>query len=279
MVNGESLFSYKARTEKTTPPASKPRRSSAAVNTQNTAKAKGPKPLTKAEQWLKDNPPNRQGIVDEVKSMLNPRNLTGANAITAAIKGDGMSTTQRITSGLSGVVQGLGFAAGGKAGKVGVEGVKNTGIPARIANKVKGEQVIVHGGKVRGLKQIDPRIPSDAPSSASEYPAVFGVNPSYRVPARGMPEPTRSRPLNMAQIADDYAAGGSIYVAKVPKSSVRNKNTLGSKPSEATIISTSPAKVVKEILDFGSSAKRMLEKQEQILSAAKRAGAKIPKKK
>ena len=114
MANGESLFSYKARTSKTPTPTPKPRRSNAAVNTQNKDKAKGPKPLTKAEQWLKDNPPNRQGIVDEVKSMLSPKNLTGANAITAAITGDGMSTTKRITTGLSGVVQGLAFMAGGK---------------------------------------------------------------------------------------------------------------------------------------------------------------------
>jgi hypothetical protein len=115
MANGESLFSYKARTAKTpTPTPTKPRRSNAAINTQNKDKAKGPKPLTKAEQWLKNNPPNTMGIVDEVKSMLNPGNLTGANAITAAIKGDGMSPTKRITSGLSGVVQGLAFMVGGK---------------------------------------------------------------------------------------------------------------------------------------------------------------------
>ena len=176
------------------------------------------------------------------------------------------------------VIQEVGGAALAKGLQAGLKATINTGIPARIGNIIKGEQVIVHGGKVRGLKQIDPRVPYSS-NSASAYPAVFGVNPSYRVPARGMPEPTLSRPLNMAQIADDYAAGGSIYVAKVPKNSVLNKNTLGSKPSEATIISTSPAKVVAEISNVGSSAQRMLQKQEQILKAAKRAGAKIPKKK
>jgi hypothetical protein len=125
MANGESLFSYKARTAKTTAAASKPhsraKEPTPKPPTKPHDRAKTPTPLTKAEQWLKDNPPNRQGIVDEVKSMLNPRNLTGANAIEAAIKGKGMSTTKRITTGLSGVVQGLGFAAGGETGKPAVE--------------------------------------------------------------------------------------------------------------------------------------------------------------
>ena len=84
---------------------------------------------------------NNNSFFQEVKSMLDPKNLTGANAIEAALgingKGKGLPITQRVTSGLSGLVQGLGFAMGGEAGKVGVEGVKNTGIPARIINKVK----------------------------------------------------------------------------------------------------------------------------------------------
>ena len=91
------------------------RRPQTSINTQNTAKAKGPKPLTKTEQWFKENPiPPSMSIVDELKYMADPGNITGANQIVAAIKGEGMSTTERITTGLTGIVSGLAFAAGGK---------------------------------------------------------------------------------------------------------------------------------------------------------------------
>ena len=266
MTNGESLFSYKARTSKTPTPTPKPRRSNAAINTQNKDKAKGPKPLTKAEQFLKDNPPNRQGIVDEVKSMLSPGNLTGANAITAAIKGEGMSTTKRITTGLSGVVQGLGFAAGAKSGKPAVEGVKNTGIPARIANKVKGETVVVHGSPVPGLTEIKPNLSKGAKSLGYTTPEAYAANPSTG---------------SSYKMARDYAqesgsgvsggSGGSVYIAKA-----KTKNLVwpeGIKKAETPIFSSEKSfKVVKEFPMFGN-------KVGAFDKSLKRAGVKLPKKK
>jgi len=263
MVNGESLFSYKARTAKTDP---KPRRSSAAVNTQNTAKAKGPKPLTKAEQWLKDNPPNRQGIVDEVKSMLNPRNLTGANAIEAAIKGDGMSTTKRITTGLTGIVQGLGFAAGGESGKPAVEGVKNTGVPARIANKVKRETVVVHGSPVPGLTEIKPNLSKGAKSLGYTTPEAYAANPStgfsYKV-ARDYAQESGS--------GVSGGLGGSVYIAKAKTKDLVWRE--GIKKVESPIFSSEKSfKVVKEFPMFGNEVGAFDK-------SLKRAGVKLPKKK
>ena len=133
MTNGESLFSYKARTTKTSSPKSQPHNRAKTPTPKSPAKphnrAKTPTPLNKSQKWLKDNPPNRTGIVDELKSMVDPKNLTGANAIQAAIKGDGMSTTKRITTGLSGVVQGLGFAAG--------------------SGQPKPKTVLIHGGPAK----------------------------------------------------------------------------------------------------------------------------------
>jgi len=245
MVNGESLFSYKARTAKTDP---KPRRSNAAVNTQNKDRAKGPKPLTKAEQWLKDNPPNRQGIVDEVKSMLSPGNLTGANAITAAIKGEGMSTTQRITSGLSGVVQGLSFAAGGKAGKVGVEGVSSAIKTGKIVNpkalmeNIKsGERVILHASPVKGLKELSPNLGSKAMSKEN---VLFGWNP--RIPGSGESAIGNAIPYSRAK-KSEIIEPGSIYVAKVPKKSTSASVPKKIKNSSKMVVSTKPGKVVAEI--------------------------------
>jgi hypothetical protein len=152
--------------------------------------------------------------------------------------------------------------------------VVESGVPARVANKVTGQQVIVHGGKVRGLSQIDPRIPSNFPAGNR---AVYGMNPEYTILARGMPEPTPSRPLKLAEIANEYAEGGSAYVAKVPKTSITNPASVGSKAKVAVIQSTSPAKVVAEIPLSGTSAAQLAKQQQAILRAAKRAGAKIPK--
>jgi hypothetical protein len=55
---------------------------------------------------------NRPSFVQELKSFVDPGNLTGANQIAAAISGKG-SVKSRITSGLTGVVSGLLFAGGG----------------------------------------------------------------------------------------------------------------------------------------------------------------------
>lgn len=289
MVNGESLFSYKARTEKTTPPASKPHRSKAAVNTQNAAKAKGPKPLTKTEQWLKDNPPNRQGIVDEVKSMLSPRNLTGANAIQAAIKGDGMSTTERITTGLTGVVQGLSFAVGGEAGKPAVEGVKNTGIPSKIESKVNklnqkinektGQTVYVHGSPTSNLKELRPSSPTD-----QIEPLVWGQRVNPKTPensASRMIDGREYRPNDFNTVGEvvEYTAGkdiqrggsgGSLYVTRFDDSSSISKY-----PELTTRnASTKPVRVDAEITLSGKTPDQIVRELNKQL---RRSGANIPK--
>ena len=133
MTNGESLFSYKARTTKTSSPKSQPHNRAKTPTPKSPAKphnrAKTPTPLNKSQKWLRDNPPNRTGIVDELKSLVDPKNLTGANAIQAAIKGDGMSTTKRITTGLTGIVSGIAFAAG--------------------SGQPKPKTVLIHGGPAK----------------------------------------------------------------------------------------------------------------------------------
>jgi hypothetical protein len=273
MVNGESLFSYKARTEKTTPPASKPHRSKSAVNTQNAAKAKGPKPLTKAEQWLKDNPPNRQGIVDEVKSMLSPKNLTGANAIQAAIKGDGMSTTERITTGLTGVVQGLSFAVGGKAGKPAVEGIKNTGVPARIANKVKGETVVVHGtGRPIVGNTINPRAGS---AYSPTEPAAFAWDTRFAEGKtggqdwiHGNVQEYSNRPYYDPKLGKEVSGQGNIVIGKT-----KMKDAIKDLTGDGVIASKKPIKITKVIKEEPIGGK-IYEQREKFIQELKRAGVK-----
>jgi len=272
MVNGESLFSYKARTEKTTPPASKPHRSKAAINTQNTAKAKGPKPLTKAEQWLKDNPPNRQGIVDEVKSMLSPKNLTGANAIQAAIKGDGMSTTERITTGLTGVVQGLSFAAGGAAGEPAVEGVKNTGIPARAVNKITKQEVLLHGRKTSGYSEIKP-----AGGKYENQPELkkhaYNYFDNPKAPNIAAP---KGKSLGVEALPFAHE-GGTLYAVRGPRKSFTNPRGEKVNWSRDTVVKSQQNQKVVGSIPINHAAYGDYETQ--IASMLKRAGVKLPRNK
>jgi hypothetical protein len=171
-------------------------------------------------------------------------------------------------------------AAGAGVGKGAVglgRAVAKTGVPARVVNKITKQQVIVHGGKVRGLQQIDPRSPYAGSDSA-----VYGVNPSFRLPAKTNPVSEPSRSLDFVKGAHGYATelkdSGSIYVAKVPKASVKNRGSLGSKPSESIVISSAPAKVVAEIPVIPDE-RILLSRRADVIKAVKRAGAKVPKKK
>jgi hypothetical protein len=93
-------------------------------------------------------------------------------------------------------------------------------------------------------------------------------------------EPSRS--LDFVKGAHGYATelkdSGSIYVAKVPKASVKNRGSLGSKPSESIVISSAPAKVVAEIPVIPDE-RILLSRRADVIKAVKRAGAKVPKKK
>jgi hypothetical protein len=184
--------------------------------------------------------------------------------------GGGQMEQVRAELGLGAYAAGIGAASAIGAGVAAVK----SGAAARAVNKMTGQQVIVHGGKVRGLSQIDPRVPSNFPSGNR---AVYGMNPEYAIRARGLPEPSPSRPLKLAEIANEYAEGGSAYVAKVPKRSITNPSSIGPKAKVAVVQSTSPAKVVAEIPLSGTSAAQLAKQQKDILKAAKRAGAKIPK--
>jgi len=162
------------------------------------------------------------------------------------------------------------FAGAGRAApKVG-RAVANTGIPNRVINAITRQQVIVHGSPTRGIKTLVPKTPKANPAGTT---AVYGMNPST-VNAR-----VGSGPLNLAQIARDYAdAGGNLkgsaYIAKVVKSSITNPSSVGSKAKIGIVTAKSPAKVVKEIPMAGKTEAQL---QSEILRSAKRAGAKIPK--
>lgn len=93
-------------------------------------------------------------------------------------------------------------AAGVGAAKIAAK----TGIPARVANKVRGEVVGLHGSPVKGLKSIDPRI------SRSDVDI-----PTVSIMRTDVPPQLRAQNINVNQ---QYAGGqGSIYVVKAQKAS------------------------------------------------------------
>ena len=222
--------------------------------------ARQPTPLNKGQQWLRDNPPNTMGIVGEVKSMLDPGNLTGANAILAAIKGDGMSTTKRITSVASGIVQGLGFAAGNNAGKAGVEGVSSAVKTGKIVNpkafieNIKsGERVIVHGSPVTNLSEL---LPATGSKAMPKQNVLYGWNPRRA----GSGESAVSNATRYSKVKGKIETPivefpqvyvdpkpGSIYIAKVPKKSTSASVPKKIRKSKDMVVSTKPGKVVAEV--------------------------------
>ena len=93
-------------------------------------------------------------------------------------------------------------AAGVGAAKIAAK----TGVAARVANKVRGEVVGLHGSPVKGLKSIDPRI------SRSDVDI-----PTVSIMRTDVPPQLRAQNINVNQ---QYAGGqGSIYVVKAQKAS------------------------------------------------------------
>ena len=233
-----------------------------------------PTQLNKSQQWLRDNPiPPAMGIVDELKSMLDPGNMTGANAIQAAIEGKGMSTTERITTGLTGVVQGIGFAAGSKGGEVGVKNVTSAIETGKIVNpkalleNIKArERVIIHASPQPGLTELLPNFGSRAMPTEN---VLFGWNPrkansgidaisnslQYSKPKNGfvkrkIPLPSQeAQEIYRKQLIDELypPPPGSIYVAKVPTNATAARVPKKITNSNKMVVSTEPGRVVAEV--------------------------------
>lgn len=67
--------------------------------------------------------------------------------------------------------------------------------------------IVVHGSPTKGLTQIDPRMSSATKAAGyTDRPSVFLWNPT----AQGM-----DAPFSVGMAAQEYAAGGSIYIGRV----------------------------------------------------------------
>jgi hypothetical protein len=129
-------------------------------------------------------------------------------------------------------------AVGAAAAKVAGKAVAATGIPARVANKVTGQQVMIHASPTRGLTQIDPRLGSRA---LPKEKVVYGFDPKAEL------FPTQAAALMPGQVHQKAARSGSlgsVYVVKTPRRAVRDRSL---DVGESVLTSTAPAKVVKEL--------------------------------
>jgi len=150
--------------------------------------------------------------------------------------------------------------------------VVNTGVPARVVNKVTGQTVIIHGTDVRGLKAAGQQLmPSVPPARPDVGKVLFGVRASPMYDKE-----------NLARVAQHYAAersftktsnktfSGSAYVAKVPTKSLTGEGV-------TFVRSSAPGKIVSEIPVSGTTTNPTADFVERLDKAYKRAGGTYPK--
>lgn len=200
---------------------------------------------------------------------------TGGNAADTTAKvdaGGGQADAVKEQLGLGSYAFGVG-AAGAVAG--GIASYK-TGLAARAYNRMTGQDIILHGSNVKGIKTIEPR----RAKGNIDQALVYGKRP----------ETQRQMELSINDV-DFYAASrfaesklgsrpptyeGSAYVARVKKSQQSKFLKNGYYRSE------NPAKVVAEIPISGNLPYRYFQTNEEtkqaIAQAYKKAGGKKLKK-
>lgn len=162
--------------------------------------------------------------------------------------------------------------AGGKGAHVAGRAAVRTGIPARVRNKLTGQEVFLHGSATKNLQMIAPRVAPARPQAGAK---IYGKRPGnqkqfdYAISDADFYAATRFREANPA--ATRYE--GAIYIAKA-KGGQRSVN--------AYYTTSNPAKVVNEIPVSGNLPYRYFqtsaETKKKVLQAYKRAGGRLNKK-
>jgi hypothetical protein len=122
-------------------------------------------------------------------------------------------------------------------------------------------KTIIHASPTAGLKKIVPNV-----SKKDNYGVnvVWGMNPSAKGSA-----------VNTLLSKNYTREAGSIYVAKAPRSSIKKVDTTGklvkSSSKDGIIVSTKPAKVVKEIKVAGKGEKKIIK---EVNKGLKKSGSK-----
>jgi hypothetical protein len=157
-----------------------------------------------------------------------------------------MSTKDKLGSALEAGIIGAATGGGIVAAQKGIRAAANTGIPARIGNRVTGQKVVVHGSPITGMKKIEPRSGSN---QLPEKTVMFGWDPQKK----GMDERI-TRAAGQYITKNQSGKPGSVYVAKIKKSEIVTPQSLLNTPQ---VVSKSSAKVVKEIPVSNKSFKQL----------------------
>ena len=216
-------------------------------------------PLTPGDQGLRT---LGQGI-SLANTYLNPYANTTRKALGAAVNRDRQSLTALSKSAaLDAVISGTAYVAG-KGVQAGINAAANSGIPARIGNKITGQTVLVHGSPVTGIKQIYPSLSTARPTEFR----VFGMRTDVPLDVQGATQDVvtayaKGSSWKNANRGEIPKSGGSIYVIKTPKKttelpayptkSSKPKTTADGRPliefkPPVATSSASPGRVVGEV--------------------------------
>jgi hypothetical protein len=216
-----------------------------------------------------------QALLSDAQRMA----MTGSSTPSALYK------TAAVNLGAAAAGVGAAKVVGKAASKV-VE----SGVPARIVNKARGEIVGLHGSPTQGLKVIEPRIPTKGPNKGKgEQVYLFRTDQSPARNANLAKFGKQNTDLSDSiELSRKYATGemgwlkpqtpsgqGSVYVVRTPtKTTDLSQETLNR--GILATSSTSKAKVVSEI-QLGSKSPEQIAAE--VTKKLKRSGVKIPKKK
>lgn len=218
---------------------------------------------------------------------INPYSETTKKLLGAAVNRDRQSLTAlsksaaldaAITGTAIGVVKGV---------QAGINVAANSGIPARIGNKITGQTVLVHGSPVRGIQELKPSYSRAMPNDLR----VFGMRTDVPLNVQGSTQSVATGYATGSSWVDKGKTlppgGGSIYVVKTPKKTTElpaypkvpktpqftesGRPIIQLPPSVATN-SASPGKVSGEITVQGKTAAQI---QAALRAELKKAGAKV----
>jgi len=149
------------------------------------------------------------------------------------------------TAAIDLAVGAVGAGVGRATGKA-VTAVANTGVPARVVNKVIGRKVVVHGSPVSRLTKIEPSVGSN---QLPESNVMFGWDPSKK----GMQNQI-TRQAGKFTSKNQGSQVGSLYVTSIKKSDVVTPDKL---LNTGQVVSKGSGQVLKEIPASGKSFREM----------------------
>ena len=241
-------------------------------------------PLTPGDQGLRT---LGQGI-SLANTYLNPYANTTRKALGAAVNRDRQSLTALSKSAALDLAITGGAAVAAKGVQLGINAAANSGIPARIGNKITGQTVLVHGSPVTGIKQIYPSLSTARPTEFR----VFGMRTDVPLDVQGATQDVvttyaKGSSWKNASRGEIPKSGGSIYVIKTPKKTTelpaypnkpsKPKTTADGRPliefkPPVATSSASPGKVAGEVTLRGKTPG---EVQAALRAELKKAGAKV----